>query len=56
MTIMPVSFTLAVIGSLSMAGLPPFNGFISKEMFFTGTLNAANLDIFNMATYGASFQ
>ncbi|GAJ99475.1 LOW QUALITY PROTEIN: Na(+) H(+) antiporter subunit A [Geomicrobium sp. JCM 19055] len=53
LTIMPVSFTLAVIGSLSMAGLPPFNGFISKEMFFTGTLNAANLDIFNMATYGA---
>ncbi|GAK02767.1 LOW QUALITY PROTEIN: Na(+) H(+) antiporter subunit A [Geomicrobium sp. JCM 19037] len=52
MSIMPVSFTLALIGSLAMAGLPPFNGFLSKEMFFTGTLNAAQLDIFNVGTYG----
>ncbi|MET3576072.1 Na+/H+ antiporter subunit A [Bhargavaea ullalensis] len=34
MALMPVSFTLAVIGSFSMAGLPPFNGFLGKEMFF----------------------
>lgn len=40
MTIMPVSFTLSIIGGLSMAGLPPFGGFISKEMFFEGVLNA----------------
>ncbi|QQK79121.1 Na+/H+ antiporter subunit A [Salicibibacter cibi] len=52
MSIMPISFTLALIGSLSMAGLPPFNGFLSKELFFTGTLNAASLDIFRMETYG----
>lgn len=38
MTIMPATFTIAVIGSLSMAGLPPFNGFLSKEMFFTSAL------------------
>ncbi|HEY8529693.1 MAG TPA: Na+/H+ antiporter subunit A [Paenibacillaceae bacterium] len=37
---MPVSFTLTVIGAFSMAGLPPFSGFLSKEMFFTGMLAA----------------
>jgi len=36
--VMPVSFTLTMIGAFSMAGLPPFGGFISKEMFFTGVL------------------
>ncbi|MFK4997239.1 hypothetical protein ACI2OX_05455 [Bacillus sp. N9] len=24
---MPITFTIAMIGSFSMAGLPPFNGF-----------------------------
>lgn len=55
MTIMPVSFTLALIGSLSMAGLPPFNGFLSKEMFFTAVLNASNMQTFNMETLGILF-
>lgn len=32
--LMPISFTLTMIGAFSMAGLPPFSGFISKEMFF----------------------
>ena len=41
MAVMPASFTLALIGGLSMAGLPPFGGFLSKEMFFTGMLSAA---------------
>ena len=45
MSLMPITFTLAVIGSFSMAGLPPFNGFLSKEMFFTGILKAAQMDI-----------
>ncbi len=40
MTVMPMTFTIALIGSLSMAGLPPFNGFLSKEMFFTAMLRA----------------
>ncbi|MCE7794171.1 Na+/H+ antiporter subunit A [Salipaludibacillus sp. CUR1] len=55
MTIMPVTFTISLIGIASMAGLPPFNGFLSKEMFFTGTLNSATLDIFNVQTLGVIF-
>lgn len=39
--VMPVSFTLTLIGAFSMAGLPPFGGFLSKEMFFTGVLTTS---------------
>lgn len=38
MSFMPVSFTLTIVGAFSMAGLPPFSGFLSKEMFLTGVL------------------
>ena len=31
LTIMPISFTLTVITTLSMAGVPPFNGFYQKR-------------------------
>jgi multicomponent Na+:H+ antiporter subunit A len=55
MTIMPVTFTISLIGLASMAGLPPFNGFLSKEMFFTGVLNSTELNIFNMQTWGMLF-
>ncbi len=47
MHLMPISFTLTVIGSFAMAGLPPFNGFLSKEMFFTAVLNASKLTVVN---------
>lgn len=43
MALLPVTFTFAVIGSFSMAGLPLLNGFLSKEMFFTASLNAASM-------------
>ncbi|WP_186306610.1 Na+/H+ antiporter subunit A [Siminovitchia fortis] len=52
MSFMPVSFTIAMIGSFSMAGLPPFNGFLSKEMFFTAVLNISQLDFFALGTWG----
>ncbi|MES2143198.1 MAG: monovalent cation/H+ antiporter subunit A [Pseudomonadota bacterium] len=31
-TLMPITFGLTALASLSMAGLPPLNGFLSKEM------------------------
>jgi multicomponent Na+:H+ antiporter subunit A len=40
MGVMPVSFTITVIGAFSMAGLPPFGGFLSKELFLAGTITA----------------
>ncbi|KAA9022542.1 Na+/H+ antiporter subunit A [Niallia endozanthoxylica] len=52
MHLMPISFTLAVIGSFAMAGLPPFNGFLSKEMFFTAVLNASDMSVFNVDIIG----
>jgi multicomponent Na+:H+ antiporter subunit A len=55
MNLMPITFTLTLIGSFSMAGIPPFNGFLSKEMFFTGILNASKLNLFNMDTFGMLF-
>ncbi len=55
MAMMPFTFTIAVIGSASMAGLPPFNGFLSKEMFFTATLRIMELDIFSLETFGLLF-
>ncbi|SEM61190.1 multisubunit sodium/proton antiporter, MrpA subunit [Mesobacillus persicus] len=55
MTIMPITFTIAIIGAFSMAGLPPFNGFLSKEMFFTGMLRAQEIGFFNMGTLGILF-
>lgn len=55
MSFMPITFTIAVIGAFSMAGLPPFNGFLSKEMFFTGMINVTKMDIFSMETWGLLF-
>ncbi|MEK3991814.1 MULTISPECIES: Na+/H+ antiporter subunit A [Robertmurraya] len=55
MHLMPITFTLAIIGAFSMAGLPPFNGFLSKEMFFTGMVNILKLDLFSLSTWGLLF-
>ena len=38
MRLMPVTGTLAIIASASMAGVPLLNGFLSKEMFFAETV------------------
>ncbi|WP_026584031.1 Na+/H+ antiporter subunit A [Bacillus sp. J33] len=55
MNFMPITFTLAIIGTFAMAGLPPFNGFLSKEMFFTGMVRVLDMDIFNLDTWGILF-
>jgi multicomponent Na+:H+ antiporter subunit A len=55
MHFMPITFTIAIIGAFSMAGLPPFNGFLSKEMFFTGMVRVLEMDIFNLDTIGILF-
>ena len=54
-SLMPFTFTIAVIGSFSMAGLPPFNGFLSKEMFFMATVKIAQLDVFSLDSFGLLF-
>ncbi|PVB61065.1 putative monovalent cation/H+ antiporter subunit A [Labrenzia sp. 011] len=36
---MPITFAAACLAALSMAGLPPFIGFIAKEVLYYGTWN-----------------
>ncbi|TDM12528.1 Na+/H+ antiporter subunit A [Macrococcus lamae] len=45
--LMPVTFTAAIISALSMAGVPPFNGFLSKEMFLSSMFDISESNIFN---------
>ncbi|MGI6606985.1 MAG: Na+/H+ antiporter subunit A [Peptococcia bacterium] len=52
MHLMPISFLLTLTGSFAMAGLPPFNGFLSKEMFFAAVLQAAEMPAFRMGSWG----
>ncbi|WP_305849481.1 Na+/H+ antiporter subunit A [Sporosarcina sp. Marseille-Q4063] len=55
MSIMPISFTVAFIGSMSMAGLPPFGGFLSKELFLKSMIALPEFELFNFATWGMIF-
>lgn len=55
MSLMPISFTVALIGAMSMAGLPPFNGFLSKEMFLTAMLSVQQFELFSFETFGVLF-
>ncbi len=40
MSMLPVVGTLSIIAAAAMAGIPPFNGFISKEMMLDEALHA----------------
>jgi len=42
MKIMPLTAIAALIGSLSIAGVPPFNGFVSKLLIFESSIWSAN--------------
>jgi multicomponent K+:H+ antiporter subunit A len=46
---MPYTAALAIVASLAMAGVPLFNGFLSKEMFFAEALQARHLGAFGAA-------
>ncbi|ETX27405.1 monovalent cation/H+ antiporter subunit A [Roseivivax isoporae] len=57
--LMPVTFAIALVAGLSMAGIPLFNGFISKEMMLEEALHT---ELFGpwwlvpaLATFGALF-
>jgi len=39
---MPLTFVAALIGALSISGIPPFNGFFSKWMVYQGVLKTAS--------------
>ncbi|HBB6316527.1 TPA: Na+/H+ antiporter subunit A [Staphylococcus delphini] len=52
MTIMPISFTLSIITSLSMAGVPPFNGFLSKEAFIESMIEVTHASVFSLNIVG----
>ena len=43
---MPITAGAAALAALSMAGLPPFIGFIAKEVMYVGTLGAQSSVIF----------
>ncbi|MGJ8730386.1 Na+/H+ antiporter subunit A [Listeria aquatica] len=52
MRIMPITATIAFIGTFAMAGIPPFNGFLSKEMFFESLTEIIHLNLFNLESWG----
>jgi len=57
--LMPVTFVIATLAALSMAGIPLLNGFLSKEMMLEETLHTTLFDlpwlVPGLATFGALF-
>jgi multicomponent K+:H+ antiporter subunit A len=57
-TLMPITFGIVVLASLSMAGIPPLNGFLSKELMLEEAAHTTWLTPWAMgllATIGAAF-
>lgn len=44
--VMPLTALAAALAALSMAGLPPFIGFIAKELAYAGSVGAASSPVF----------
>ncbi|GGO05590.1 Na+/H+ antiporter subunit A [Saccharibacillus kuerlensis] len=53
--VMPIAFTISLFGALSMAGLPPFGGFLSKEMFLEAVIEPLHAGVFRLETWGVLF-
>jgi len=57
--LMPITFTIATVAALSMAGIPPLNGFLSKEMMLAEAADTAWIGVpwlmGAVATLGALF-
>ncbi len=56
--LMPITFGIALVASLSMAGIPPLNGFLSKELMLEEAAHTVWLAPWAMgllATIGAAF-
>ena len=47
---MPITATLAMVASASMAGVPLLNGFLSKEMFFAEAIETHKYNILDTVT------
>ncbi|MDG6223455.1 MAG: NADH-quinone oxidoreductase subunit L [Candidatus Bathyarchaeota archaeon] len=43
---MPITFIVSVIGAFSLAGIPPFSGFWSKDTIFEAIIQANNIPLF----------
>jgi multicomponent K+:H+ antiporter subunit A len=56
-TLMPITFTIATLAALSMAGIPFLNGFLSKEMMLEETTHTVLFDTWwlvpALATFGS---
>jgi multicomponent K+:H+ antiporter subunit A len=50
--LMPYTATLAMVAAAAMAGVPLFNGFLSKEMFFAEAAGMAHPDALRLAAAG----
>ncbi len=57
--LMPVTFGIVLVASLSLAGIPPLNGFLSKEMMLAETIETSLFGVWwlapALATVGALF-
>jgi multicomponent Na+:H+ antiporter subunit A len=52
---MPITAAIALCGAFAMAGLPPFNGFLSKEMLFENSLTVMQGNLAMFGTFAKIF-
>ncbi|WP_260844381.1 proton-conducting transporter transmembrane domain-containing protein, partial [Staphylococcus epidermidis] len=50
LTIIPISFTLTLITTLTIPPLPPFNPFLSKHKFLHSIINLTHLNLITLNT------